>query len=80
MKNKKILIIVLIVLILLAVIFGGYKIATSYLFNEDGTISDDHADLIEHLKSVEDVEERKRQIDFSLEHNMITQKEATELY
>lgn len=80
MKNKKALIILLIVLILLAVILGGYKIATSYLFNEDGTISDGHADLIEHLKSVEDTEERKRQIDFSLEQNIITQEEAANLY
>ena len=37
-------------------------------------------DLITHLKSIEDVNERKNQIDFSVQQNIITQEEANELY
>lgn len=80
MKNKKILIISLIIIIICAIGFGVYKVRDSYLFNEDGTISDAHAELIEHLKSIENKEERKKQVDFSLEYNIITQEEANELY
>lgn len=80
MKNKKLLIIIVSVIILLAIILGGYKVYTSSLFNEDGKISDGHAQLIEHLKSIEDKEERKKQIDFSIQSNIITQQEADLLY
>lgn len=83
MKNKKILIIAIIIIVLCAIGFGVYKVATSYLFRvENGkiTIEDGKKDLINHLKGIEDREERKKQIDFSVEHNIITQKEAEELY
>ncbi len=80
MKNKKLLILALIVVIILALGFGVYHMYTSYLFSEDGTIVDGHKDLIEHLKGIEDKEERKKQIDFSLESNIITQEEADQLY
>ena len=80
MKNRKILIIAIIIIIIFGIGYGAYRLYNSYLFNEDGTISDGHADLINALKSVEDDEERKRQVDFSLESNLITEKEANELY
>ena len=77
---KKVLIIAIIILIVCAVGFGAYKVSTSYLFNSDGTITDGKKDLINRLKSIENETERKEQIDFSLEQNLITQKEANELY
>lgn len=81
MKNKKI-ILALIVIIIVAIVCGAW-IAThnpNYLYNEDGTISDGHKELIEHLKGVEDAEERKKQIDFSIDSNLITEQEAEGLY
>lgn len=80
MKNKKIIVISIIIIAIVALGFGIYKIYDSYLFNEDGTVVDGHKDLIEHLKSIEDKEERKKQVDFSLEQNIITQSEANEIY
>lgn len=79
-KNKKWFIIALIIIVLLAVGFGGYYFYSSFLFCEDGTLVDGHNDLLEHLKGIEDKEERKKQIDFSLESNIITKEEADELY
>lgn len=80
MKNKRILIIAICIIIICAIGYGVYGVYKSYLFNENGTISDGHADLINALKKVENNEERKKQIDFSLEYNLITEKEANELY
>lgn len=80
MKNKKLFIIIALVIVVLAIILGSLKFRGLFLFNEDGTIVDGHAELIERLKSVEDKDERKRQIDFSLQSNIITQEEANELY
>lgn len=80
MKNKKILIIAIVIIIICAIVYGGFRVYNSYLFNENGTISDGHADLVKALKNIENDEERKKQIDFSLENNLITEKEAEELY
>lgn len=82
MKNKKIIIIALIILVICAVGFGIFKARynPNYLYNQDGTIVDGHQELIEHLKSIEDVEERKKQVDFSVEQNIITPEEASQLY
>lgn len=80
MKNKKVLIIVVVIIIVLAVIMGIIKIYNSYLFSQDGTISDGHDELIEHLQNIDDEAERKNQIDYSVEQNIITQEEANELY
>lgn len=77
MKNKKIIIVVIIVL---AILLGAFKICSSYLFNNNNGITDGKTELINHLKSIEDKEERKHQIDYSVEQNIITQKEANELY
>lgn len=56
-----------------------YYIIHIYLM-KNGKIPDGHTDSINALKDVEDAEERKRQIDFSLESNLITKKEANKLY
>lgn len=63
-----------------AIGYGAYILYNSYLFNENGKIPDGHTDSINALKDVEDAEERKRQIYFSLESNLITKKEANKLY
>ncbi len=81
MKSKKtVIIIAIICLVILAILFATFKIYNSYMFNDDGTLSDAHTQVIEYLKNVEDKEERKKQIDFSVESNIITQEEADELY
>ena len=83
MNNKKaIIIIILVILVIVAVGVGIFKSTYSenYLYNENGTITDGKSELINHLKSVEDTNERKSQIDFSVQQNIITQQEANELY
>lgn len=82
MKNKKFIIILVIVIIAVATAFGVFMAThnPNYLYSEDGKIEDGHKELIDHLKEIDDTEERKKQIDFSLEQNIITKKEAEELY
>lgn len=83
MKNKKVIIgIILAVLIIFAIGFGIFKAThnENYLYQKDGTIVDGKKDLINHLKSIEDVNERKKQVDFSVNSNIISQEEANELY
>ena len=82
MNNKKYIIIGVIVVIVVAVLFGGYKIATSFMFKENGLeiYNKAHTDLIEHIKSVDDDNERKNQIEYCIEKNLITQQEANQLY
>ena len=82
MKNKKRLIIAVIILVIGAVGFGAFKAMhhPNYLYNQDGTIVDGRKELIEHLQSIEDETERKKQIDFCVEQNIITPEEAKNLY
>lgn len=83
MNNKKaIIIVILVILVVVAIGFGIFKAThdENHLYNEDGTIIDGKSELVNHLKSIEDSNERKKQIDFSVEQNIITQKEANELY
>lgn len=83
MNNKKAIIIaILVILVVVAIGFGIFKAThdENYLYNEDGTIIDGKSELVNHLKAIEDSNERKKQIDFSVEHNIITQEEANELY
>lgn len=83
MNNKKIIIIIiLVILVIVAIGFGFFKAThnENYLYNQDGTITDGKSELINHLKSIEDTNERKKQIDFSVQQNIITQQEANELY
>ncbi len=81
MKSKKtVIIIAIICLVILAILLATFEVYNSYIFNNDGTLSDAHTQVIEHLKNVKNKEERKKQIDFSVESNIITQEEANELY
>ena len=83
MNNKKIIVLIaVIVLLVCAVVFGIYKAThnENYMYDSNGNIVDGREELIEHLRDIEDAEERKKQIDFSVESNIITQGEANELY
>lgn len=83
MNNKKIIIIVLIFIICVsAIAFGIFKAThnENYLYNQNGQIEDSKASLINKLKSVEDKDERKKQVDFALEQNLISQDEANDIY
>ena len=78
--NKKIIILISIIIIL-AVIFSFFQIRKSYLFNADNNgIIDGKAELINRLEKIEDKEERKKQIDYSVKQKVITQEEADKLY
>lgn len=79
-KNKKIIILISIIIIL-AVIFSFFQIRKSYLFNVDNNgIIDGKSELINRLEKIEDKEERKKQIDYSVKQKVITQEEADKLY
>lgn len=80
MKNKKEIAILVIIIAIAIIGVVGYKISTSYLWSPDGKAEDGKAELIQHIKSIEDPEERKEQVDFMLESNIITQAEANDLY
>ncbi|MEI3394659.1 MAG: hypothetical protein V8R82_02980 [Clostridia bacterium] len=83
MNNKKtIIIVILVILVVCAIGFGIFKAThnENYLYNQDGTITDGKSELINHIKSIEDVNERKNQIDYSVQQNILTQQEANELY
>ena len=81
-KKKVIISIILVILVIVAVVLGVFKAThnENYLYNQDGTVVDGKKDLINCLKSIEDVNERKNQINFSVQQNIITQEEANELY
>lgn len=84
MKNKKVIIgILFVLLIIVAIAFGVYRARynENYLYNEDGTIAEsDIEGLKNNLRGIEDAEQRKQMINFCVEHHMLTQDEANELY
>jgi len=83
MNNKKVIIgLILTILVIVAIAFGVFKAThnESYLYNQDGTVVDGKKDLIDSIKKMDNAEERKQKIDFSVEHNILTQQEANELY
>lgn len=83
MKNKKIILcIILAILVIVAVGFGIFKAThhENYLYNQDGAIVDGKKELINHLKSIEDINEREKQIDFCVQQNIITPEEGYKLY
>lgn len=83
MKNKKVIIIVsILILIIVAVLYGVYNFYSSYMFNEDGTISGTSDDLYKlYFEQLEKVsgDDRINLIKFGVEQNIITQEEADEL-
>ena len=78
--NKKKITIIVIIIIILAILLGIYNIMSTYLIRKDGKTSNGKGDVINHIKSIEDDDKRKKQIDFAVKGNIITQKEADELY
>ena len=78
MKNKKVVIIVsVILLIVVAIIIGIRNFYSSYMFNEDGTIDNPRQVFFEQLENPEiSGDDRITLINFGVEHNIITQKEA----
>ena len=75
-KNKKIIILISIIIIL-AVIFSFFQIRKSYLFNADNNgIIDGKSELINRLEKIEDKEERKKQIDYSVYRDSIRLKKT----
>ncbi len=77
--NKKYIIIAISIIVILAVLFGIYKVVSSYLF-EDGEITDAKLELVNHIKGLDNIEERKKQIDYSISQNLLTEQEAKDLY
>ena len=83
MNNKKIIIgVILAIVVIVAIGFGIFKATHNedYLYNQDGTVVDGKKDLIESIKKIDNTKERKNKIDFSVQHNILTQEEANELY
>lgn len=80
MNNKKYLIIAIVIIILVAIGFGIYSIASSYLFEKGKGIPNTEAEITNRILSIENVEERSNQIDFLVSQNVISQEYANELY
>lgn len=71
---------IFIIVIAIAIVLGIYNVITSYLFQKDNIIKNGKAEVIEHIKSIDNTAERKKQIDFSVQENIITSQDADELY
>lgn len=78
--NKKYITIEIIVILVIAICFGIYKIASTYIFEKDEGIQNSHEELLNHIKSIEDDKERQNQIEHSINQNLISEQEANELY
>lgn len=78
--NKKYIIIAIVIIMVIAIGFGIYKIASSYIFEKNGEIPNAHGELINHIKNIDNEAERKNQIEYSIEKNWINNQEANELY
>ena len=83
MKSKKVIIIVsILILVIVAVAYGVHNFYSSYMFNEDGTISGTGNDLYKlYFEQLEKVsgDDKINLIKFGVEQKIITQKEADEL-
>lgn len=77
--KKKYFIIATIIIIILGITMGIINVMSSHLFNLDGSIYNNDNILYEHLKNLEDGEEKKNQIYFWLQCNDITEEQAQEL-
>lgn len=80
--KKKMILISVIILIVIAIIFGARKFYSSYMFNEDGTISGTGDDVYKlFFEQVEKVsgDDKTNLITFGIEHNIITEAEGEKL-
>lgn len=79
MNKKKIIIIFSALLIVLAILFGIYIFFSSYMFDENGKITDSFTLFYERLEELENDSEREELIKFGIENNIISEEEAKEL-
>lgn len=79
MNKKKIIIIFSALLIVLAILFGVYIFFSSYMFDENGKITDSFTLFYERLEELENDSEREELIKFGIENDIISEEEAKEL-
>ena len=84
MKNRKVIIIIsILVLITVAIIVGVHKFYSSYMFNEDGTISgtnmNEFYEMYFEMLENSSGDDTKSLVDFGLQQGIITESEAKEL-
>ena len=78
--NKKYIVIAIVIMLIIAICFGIYKIASTYIFEKGEGIQNSHEELLNHIKGIEDGKERQNQIEYSINQNLISEQEANELY
>lgn len=76
---KKYLVFIIFVIIFIAIVIGVNISNNSYIYQEDGTIQDSNGELVNHLRDINNIEEKKNQVQFFLEYNLLTNEEAEEL-
>lgn len=79
MNKKKIVVIFGTLLIVLAIFFGVYIFLSSYMFNEDGSITDSFSLFYQRLEELENESEREELIKFGIENDIISEEEGNEL-
>ena len=78
--SKKTTIAIIVILIVASILgVAGYYILSTNLWTADGRIEDGHAEAINHLKNIEDSQEKENQVNFFLNSNKITQEDADEI-
>ena len=79
MNKKKSVVIFGTLLIVLAIFFGVYIFLSSYMFNEDGSITDSFSLFYQRLEELENESEREELIKFGIENDIISEEEGNEL-
>ena len=74
MNKKKIIIIFSALLIVLAILFGIYIFFSSYMFDENGKITNSFTLFYERLEELENDSEREELIKFGIENNIYLKK------
>jgi len=89
MNRKSLLVIALIVISIIAIVSIIFNIRLINIINEfpltaieldGGTVPSGKQALIDKIKSCTDAESRKKQADFAVQCNILTQDEANSLY
>lgn len=76
---KKYMVFIIFIIICIAIVIGVNISNNTYIYQEDGTIQDSNGELVNHLKDINNIEEKKNQVQFFLEYNLLTNEEAKEL-
>lgn len=79
MMHKRYMVLVILIIILIAILIGIKISNNSYIYEEDGKIQDSHKELVEHLKNLNNIDDKKNQVQFFLEYNLLTDEEAEEI-